>query len=126
MTHFLLVSRDKNALKLLSRELLQEGQNIIRHTFSGQEAMDMMGKEKIDVIIAAEELSDGDGLTFIKNLTQKHPLVNCSLVSSLLPEEFHEETEGLGVFMQLPQNPGAKEAEQMMHLLESINVLMAS
>ncbi|MFW2366272.1 MAG: response regulator [Desulforhopalus sp.] len=126
MTYFLLVSSDKIALELLSKALLQDEQNRIHHAFTGQGAMDLLGSEQIDVVIAAEELSDGDGLTFIKKLTQKYPLVNCSMVSSLPTEEFHEETEGLGVFMQLPQNPGVEEAEQMMHLLESINALMAS
>ena len=46
------------------------------------------------------------------------------MVSTLPAEEFHEVTEGLGVFMQLPVNPGAEEAAKMMQLLESINVLM--
>jgi hypothetical protein len=47
------------------------------------------------------------------------------MVSSLSPEDFHEATEGLGVFMQLPVDPGAEEAGKMMQLFESISALLA-
>jgi hypothetical protein len=47
------------------------------------------------------------------------------MVSSLSPEDFHEMTEGLGIFMQLPVGPGAGEAVQLLRLLESIDALLA-
>lgn len=124
MTHFLLAAEDDSDMELLSTALEKDKQNVIRRASSGPEALSLIEKEKIEVVIAAEELRDTDGLTFVKKLTQKHPLINCAMVSSLPPDEFHEETEGLGVFMQLPQNPGAKEAEQMMGSLDSISALL--
>jgi hypothetical protein len=46
------------------------------------------------------------------------------MISPLDPKEFHEVTEGLGVFMQLPVSPGAGEAAKMLQLLQSINALL--
>jgi YesN/AraC family two-component response regulator len=91
---------------------------------SGKEAWDILGKSKVDVVVTDEKLADGDSLPFIKDLTKRQPLINCAMVSSLSSEDFHEATEGLGVFMQLPVDPGAEEAVKMMELLESISALL--
>lgn len=125
MTHFLLAANDDHALEVLAAELGKDEKNAIHHANSGFEALALLDREKIEVVIVAKELGDTDGLTFVKKLAQKHPLINCAMVSSLPPDEFHEKTEGLGVFMQLPQNPGAEEAEQLIGILESIHALMA-
>lgn len=125
MTYVLLVSKEEQELELLSNELGKGAGITVGKCSSGKEALDLVVNNKIDVVVATEELSDGDGITFIKNLTKKQPLINSALVSVLPPADFHEATEGLGVFMQLPLNSGAPEAEQMLRLLESINVLLA-
>lgn len=126
MTHFLLLANDGDALEFLAAELGKGKSNVICHAKTGGEALSLIDREKIEVAVVAEELGDGDGLTFVKKLAQKRPLINCAMVSPLPPDEFHEKTEGLGVFMQLPQNPGAKEVERMMTILESIGALMAT
>jgi len=125
MTHFLLVANDDHALELFAAELRKEKLITIHHAHSGLEAFSLIDTEKIEVVIAAQELGDSDGLTFVKKLARKHPLISCAMVSALPPDEFHEETEGLGLFMQLPQNPGAKEVARMMEILKSIHALMA-
>ncbi len=125
MTQVLLVTKDDQSLELLSKELERAKDISTRKCSSGKEALGLLAKENIGVVIAAEELVDSDGLAFIKELTKQHPMINSSLVSPLPPDDFHEVTEGLGVFMQLPVNPGASEAKHMLLLLEEINVLMA-
>jgi DNA-binding NarL/FixJ family response regulator len=125
MTHFLLAANDDHALEFFAAELGKEKLITIHHAHSGREAFSLINTEKIEVVIAAQELGDSDGLTFVKKLARKHPLINCAMVSALPPDEFHEETEGLGLFMQLPQNPGAKEVARMMEILKSIDALMA-
>jgi hypothetical protein len=77
------------------------------------------------VVVVDRELADGAALPFIREMTRQYPLINCAMVSSLPPEDFHEMTEGLGIFMQLPVGPGAGEAVQLLRLLESIDALLA-
>ncbi|KJS02416.1 MAG: hypothetical protein VR65_05730 [Desulfobulbaceae bacterium BRH_c16a] len=91
---------------------------------SGQEALAIIGRENVDTAVVDEKLADGDGLLFVRELMKVNPLINCALISSLSPADFHEATEGLGVFMQLPANPGAEQAEKMLQLIESIEALM--
>lgn len=125
MTHILLVTKEDSEFGVFGAQLEKDKKNVIYRTGSGSGAMAIICKEKFDVIVAAEKLSDCDGLTFIKEIAKTMPLINCAIVSPLPYDEFHEKTEGLGVFMQLPVNPGAEEATKMMRLLESINVLLA-
>ena len=77
----------------------------------------------LDVVVVAEELRDKESLQFIREIVADKPFITCALVSPLYPQEFHEQTEGLGLFMQLPVHPGAGAAKEMLALLEKLNQL---
>ncbi len=126
MLSILLVGKNPEALATLADQLSQRKGVAVSRAESGKEVWDILGKSKVDVVVTDEQLADDDSLSFIKDLTKKQPLINCAMVSSLSPEDFHEATEGLGVFMQLPVDPGAEEAVKMMQLLESISALLAN
>ncbi len=124
MLSLLLIGKDVTSLADFSAELSKHEEIRVVRAVSGKGAWTILASDKIDVVVIDEDLADGDSLSFVKELTRKQPQTNCAVVSSLSPEEFHEVTEGLGVFMQLPVKPGAEAAVKMMQLLESINVLM--
>jgi DNA-binding NtrC family response regulator len=126
MLSILLVGKNPEALANLADQLSQREGIAVSRASSGKAVWDILGKSKVDVVVTDEKLADGDSLTFIKDLTKQQPLINCAMVSSLSPEDFHEATEGLGVFMQLPVDPGAEEAVKMMQLLESISALLTA
>jgi DNA-binding response OmpR family regulator len=125
MLSILLVGKNPEALANFADQLSQREGIAVSRAISGKVVWDILRKSKVDVVITDEKLADGDSLPFVKDLTKQQPLINCAMVSSLSPEDFHEATEGLGVFMQLPVDPGAEEAMKMMQLLESINALLA-
>ncbi len=124
MFKILLVSKKENTFENLARELKSYQDNSVRWIATGKEAMQLALDREIEVIVADHELEDSVGLAFIKNISKKCPLVNCAMVSTLDPDEFHEITEGLGVFLQLPENPGRQDAEKIMQVMESIHLLL--
>ncbi len=79
--------------------------------------------EKVDAVIVDEELDDATGLDCVRDFVMNYPMVNCALVSMLYPTEFLNETEGLGVFMQLTDTPGADEAIEVVHHLEKLSLV---
>lgn len=125
MSLILLVGGNPASLTGFAGFLSSKAGITVSRAASGQEALAILGREKIYTVVVDEKLADGDGLPFVRQLLQVNPLVNCALVSSLSLADFHEATEGLGVFMQLPASPGAEHAEKMLELVESIEVLMS-
>ena len=80
----------------------------------------MIAERNFDLVVADEKLGDMTGLEFIRGVVAKNPMVNCAAVSSLMPEDFHEASEGLGILMQLPVRPGQEYAEKLLAHLKSI------
>jgi DNA-binding response OmpR family regulator len=124
MLSILLVSKEPHALAGLATEFLQKDGITVKRAATAKEAWTILGKTRVDVVVTAEQLADGAALPFVFELIRQYPLINCAMVSPLSPEDFHEATEGLGVFMQLPLDPGALEAAKMVQYLESIDALM--
>lgn len=87
---------------------------------SSEQVWSYLENNRVDVVVVLEKLQDCTGLQLVKDLVTKNPFINCALASPLPAEDFHEETEGYGVFMQLPVNPDAQSAIDMIELLEKI------
>ncbi len=124
MSSIVLVSKDSQIFSEFVPALQERDGMTLTHLSSGEQLLVMAGKTKVDVVVLGEELADSSGLKFSETLMKKHPLINCAIVSTLPPKQFHEETEGLGIFMQLPQQPKIEDASKMFELLESIHALM--
>jgi len=124
MVCIMLVRKDSASLKGLESGLRKRGEIELIHVASKKEALESVAKNSIDVVVTDAELADAEPLSLINELMQKRPLINCAMVNSLSPEDFHEHTEGLGVFMQLPPNPGEREAGKMLEILDSIDALL--
>jgi DNA-binding NtrC family response regulator len=125
MLNILLVGKDPVSLTDFSAELSRKEGVRVNRAISAKEAWGVLGNYRVDVVVTDTELGDGSALPFIHELTKQQPLINCAMVSSLAPKDFHEATEGLGVFMQLPVDPGAEDAVKMVHFLESIDALLS-
>lgn len=78
----------------------------------------------VDLVIVAEQLDTMHGIQFINRLVQVNPLINTALASSLSPDDFHEETEGFGVLMQLPPTPQRTDIDELLQKVEKIAGLM--
>lgn len=126
MIHILLVSRDKASLSELQAGLQAYGGQT-SWVDSGTQALSMIAEKDIDLVVADESLTDMTGPDCIKMVVSKRPMVNCAVVSSLSPADFHEAGEGLGILMQLPVGPGREDARQMLgHLINILNTVKSN
>jgi CheY-like chemotaxis protein len=124
MLNILLVSRYTTSISALKAGLEE---NDVQATWaeSGSYALSILAKRDFDLVVTDENLGDMTGLEFIKTVIAKKPMINYAAVSSFLPEDFHEASEGLGILMQLPVNPGHEYAEELLEHLEKIMNLSA-
>ncbi len=103
-------------------KVLQKDRNVlIKKADSGGDALAGLLERSVDLVVAAERLDDMSGLEFAKKLVAQDPMVNCALVSSLNEEDFHEASEGLGILVKLPPDPGETEA---VDLLKKLKIIM--
>lgn len=105
MLKLLLVSRDNDSLSGLSSALSGQDNIELETSASGDKALAMLSKKAVDLVVVDEDLGDMTALEFSRRLLGINPMINCAIVSSLSPEEFHEAGEGLGIMAQLPKKP---------------------
>ena len=126
MKNILLVSRDKASLSELQAGLQAYGGQT-SWVDSGTQALSMIAEKDVDLVVADEFLADMTGLDLVKMVVSKRPMVNCAVVSSLLPADFHEAGEGLGILMQLPAGPDREDARQLHgHLIKILNTVKSN
>lgn len=126
MLSILLAGKNPFGLADLSAAFNKEEGIRVNGAVSAQEAWGILDNYRVDVVVMDEQLADTEVLPFVKELVRQQPLINCAMVSTLAADDFHQATEGLGIFMQLPVNPGGKEAAKMLQVLRSIGALMAN
>jgi CheY-like chemotaxis protein len=123
MISILLVSRNKASLSELKAGLEAYGGQAT-WAESGTEALSKVAERAVDLLVADEFLADMTGLDLVKMVISKRPMINCAVVSSLSPADFHEAGEGLGILMQLPAGPNREDARQLHgHLINILNTV---
>ena len=115
----LLVSQDKASMSAFKAGL-EENQVQTAWAESGSNAIVKIAEGSFDLVVTDENLSDMTGLEFIEKVISRKPMVNCAAVTSLLPDDFHEASEGLGILMPLPVSPGQEQAEKLLSQLKTI------
>ena len=120
MIKLLIVSPDKHAFLDLTSFLKKKVKIDISWAETGQIALNMVNNNPFDLAIADDQLPDITGLGFIQKLVSINPMINSALVSKLSPDQFHEQTEGLGILAQLPKKPDETNAEELLEQLKKI------
>jgi len=115
----LVVSQDKASMSAF-KSGLEKDQVQTAWAGSGSNAIVKIAEGRFDLVVTDENLGDMTGLEFIEKVISIKPMVNCAAVSSLLPDDFHEASEGLGILSQLPAGPGQEQAEKLLGQLQTI------
>lgn len=126
MLRVLSVNEDESHVKKMLQTLSERVGVQVVHAVNAKFGLERVGFQEVDLVIVAEELPDSSGCEFIENLTRVNPFVPCAMLSELDPDDFHEKTEGLGVLMQLPQQPEESDAIKLLEKLAEISKIMNS
>jgi len=124
MIKLLLVTPDKGPFNEFALALAHNDDVELSWAESGQRALDMLSNTPLDLVVVDEKLGDMTGMEFIETLVSVNPMINCAAVSPLPSDEFHEISEGLGILAQLPVQPGANDAENLLKLLFHLKNLL--
>jgi len=119
MINVLLASRDKDRFSEMI-DAFQQHSIKVDPVQSGAQALTMADDISYDLLICDEHLPDMTGRVLIEKAITRNPLMNCVAVSTLSPEDFHEEHEGMGVLMQFPLSPATSDVQTLLNHLDKI------
>jgi CheY-like chemotaxis protein len=125
MIRLLLVTPQRKSLLELASAMEKYDDVELTWTESGQKALDMLSETSMDLVVTDKELGDMTGLEFVEKLLRVNPMINSAVLSSLPSHEFHEASEGLGVFAQLPLRPAKADAKNLLKGLKKLKDLTA-
>jgi CheY-like chemotaxis protein len=125
MIKLLLVTPDKESFCDFTLTLTKNDDVEVSRAETGQEALAMLSKNPVDLVIVDDSVGDMTGIEFMKKLLSINPMINCAAVSPLPHEAFHESSEGLGVLAQLPVAPGKPDAENLLKRLNDLKILLS-
>jgi DNA-binding response OmpR family regulator len=119
---FLLVCDGPDKLNGLEEGLAAVTGTTIMRMHSGSEALAALEKNtlKADLIVVDETVDGQPGKSLIERMVAVNAMVNTALVSALSDEDFHEYTEGFGVLMRIPREPGPAEATRVVEHLSKV------
>ena len=119
MINALLIGSDRNIFQELENVFIKNGVNI-SWSESGAQALEIISAHNFQIAITDEHLSDMTGIQLIRKLIESNPMINCAAISTLNRDKYHDQSEGLGLIMQLPARPGKEDGEELFRQLEKI------
>lgn len=126
MTRIFFVTGKSGEFDVFKEGLPEEWDYSLGDCSSKEFGLSIIKNNSVDLVVVGSELSDCKSIDFVKIIMKEYPLINCAMVSDLSHDDFHEATEGYGLFMQIPNNADAEDGAKMVELYQSITGLMSA
>lgn len=120
MLRILLVTAQPEAIQLFTEALSERPGVQLAQVDSGTKALSTVRKDSPHLVVIDSDLPDTKPSELIPELLMVNAMINTAVLSPLAEDEFHEASEGLGVLMRLPPNPGRDEAAQLLNKLQRV------
>jgi DNA-binding NarL/FixJ family response regulator len=120
MLSIVLATNRPKALQAFAAALSSNLEVQLTNVVSGAEALEAARTSIPDLVIIDADLPDTTPLELVQKLLMVNAMVNTAVVSPLSEEEFHEASEGLGVLGGLPNEPGERDAANLLHKLRKL------
>lgn len=121
MLNILMISSDNHAFDDLAACMKMEIELDLSWAKSAKNALKIITDGHFDLVITDENLTDMTGIDLVKKIVSLKPMIHHAVVSRLSHDDFHAVSEGLGILVQLPPNPGLQHAQ---HLLKQTKKLL--
>jgi len=90
------------------------------HARSGMAALEMAKVRAPVLLVVGGDIPDFRPFELVSALTRVNAAINSAVMSPLTSEQFHEDSEGLGILTQIAPHPGEKDALDVMAKLMRI------
>jgi DNA-binding response OmpR family regulator len=87
----------------------------------GHHALEAARKQKVLAAIVDSPLPDMTGIMFVQRLMEIDAMIHVALVSDQPADDFHTQTEGLGIILQLPSSCQPLHADALAKRLRELD-----
>lgn len=87
---------------------------------NGAKALDLARSDSPDLVVLAESLDDMSYSDAVKKLLEINAFINTAVVTAMDEEEFHEQSEGLGILSSIRPDPSPEEVQGLLAKLKMI------
>ena len=117
----LLVSSDQSKWDAFTHALAESLPVDVLRARDGRHALETARKQKVLAAIVDSALADMTGVTLVRRLIQIDAMIHVALVSDQSADDFHAETEGLGIMLQLPSSCRPLQADALARRLRELD-----
>jgi chemotaxis response regulator CheB len=114
MYRIIFVSSKPASFSIFAKALQADTRIAVEWVASKDEALTMIKCAAPDLMILDEDPGEPMAFALVSKIMQLNAFVNVVMVGQMPEKEFHDKSEGLGVLMQLPPQPGLPEAEALL------------
>jgi chemotaxis response regulator CheB len=116
----LVISHRAEDLGDFIKALEQDANTEVALAPTGEAALEMVGICPPDLAVVDTGLAEQGPFEMVTKLMKANVMVNTAVISSLSEDDFHELSEGLGVLVQLPPEPAAEQAVDLLEKLKCV------
>ncbi len=117
---FLLVTTRADELAAFTRGLTGSGEVELAMAVDPGQALDVARDKAPVLAVVDKDLPGSSSLGLVGELLKVNAMINTAVVSDMSEEDFHEESEGLGVLAQVPPNPGEQDGKDLADKLRGL------
>lgn len=110
----LIVDDEENARIGLSKLLAQEGYQVAC-VANGQEALQFLSRERVNLVISDINMPEMNGLTFLRELNRNYPSTNVIMITAYGGVESYLEAMNLGAFEYIHKPVKLEELRSVMN-----------
>jgi DNA-binding response OmpR family regulator len=100
--------------------LAREPQAVVEAAETGAMVLEMVKSRTPALVVVDSQLPDFKPFDLVLEILKVNAMVQTAVVSSLSDEDFHEQSEGLGIMARIPLNPSAEGAVELVGLLKGL------
>jgi DNA-binding NtrC family response regulator len=118
----LVVDDEENTRIGLSKLLSQEGFEV-ESAANGNDALDLLGQQKVSLVISDINMPDMNGLAFLRELSRKFPSTNVIMITAYEGVESYLEAMNLGAYEYLHKPVRLDELRSVMKKIFNADVV---
>lgn len=120
MLKVLLAATQSGALARLAAGLERDGRARLYWAQDDPEVLTLTQELAPHLVVIDGQGREKQALALVSKLLTVNAMINTAVVSAMDEEEFHETSEGLGILMSLPPDPGEERAKGLLDKLISV------